>query len=49
MMRQLAQVKHDHRREDGKLIQPVIEITGYPVDCMPPAVSLCAEQWVRFP
>jgi hypothetical protein len=27
---QLAQVKHDHRTENGKLISPVIEITGYP-------------------
>jgi hypothetical protein len=25
---QLAQVKRDHRREDGELIKPVIEITG---------------------
>ena len=27
---QLAQVKHDHRTEKGKLIRPVIEITGNP-------------------
>jgi hypothetical protein len=27
---QLADVKHDHRREDGKPIVPIIEITGYP-------------------
>jgi hypothetical protein len=27
---QLADIKHDHRREDGELIRPIIEITGYP-------------------
>ena len=27
---QLADVKHDHRKEDGKPIVPIIEITGYP-------------------
>src|SRR6516225_9007858 len=27
---QLADVTHDHRREDGKPIVPIIEITGYP-------------------
>jgi hypothetical protein len=27
---QLAQVKHDHRSEDGRTIRPVIEIIGYP-------------------
>ena len=27
---QLADIKHDHRTPDGKLIRPVIEITGYP-------------------
>jgi hypothetical protein len=26
----LADIKHDHRTENGKLIGPVIEITGYP-------------------
>jgi hypothetical protein len=31
---QLAQVKHDHRGDDGEPIRPVIEITGYPA---PPA------------
>jgi hypothetical protein len=27
---QLADMMHDHCSEDGKLIRPVIEITGYP-------------------
>jgi hypothetical protein len=27
---QLADIKHDHRSQDGKMIRPVIEITGYP-------------------
>jgi hypothetical protein len=27
---QLSDVKYDHRTENGKLIRPVIEITGYP-------------------
>ena len=27
---QLQAIKHDHRTADGKLIRPVIEITGYP-------------------
>ena len=27
---QLADITHDYCREDGKLIRPVIEITGYP-------------------
>ena len=42
MMRQLAQVKHNHRREDSKLIQPVIEITGYPgsKEIAPPTPAL---------
>jgi hypothetical protein len=35
--------KHDHCRDDGKLIQPVIEITGYPAalkEIAPPAPAL---------
>jgi hypothetical protein len=27
---QLADIKHDHCRDDGKLIKSMIEITGYP-------------------
>jgi hypothetical protein len=27
---QLADIKHDHRRDDGKPIVPILEITGYP-------------------
>jgi hypothetical protein len=40
---QLADVKHDHRTADGKLIRPVIEITGYPAalkEIAPPTPAL---------
>jgi hypothetical protein len=39
---QLADIKHDHRSEDGKTIRPVIEITGYPgpKEIAPPTAAL---------
>jgi hypothetical protein len=40
---QLAQVKYDHRTADGELIQPIIEITGYPAalkEIAPPTPAL---------
>ena len=40
---QLADVNHDHRTENGKLIRPIIEITGYPAalkEIAPPPPAL---------
>jgi hypothetical protein len=40
---QLADVRHDHRTEDGKTIRPIIEITGYPTalkEIAPPTPAL---------
>jgi hypothetical protein len=39
---QIADIQHNHRREDGKTIRPLIEITGYPAakEIMPPTPAL---------
>jgi hypothetical protein len=39
----LAAIRHDHRSENGELIRPVIEITGYPAamkEIAPPTPAL---------